>query len=107
MWVDNPFSLRNDQHLHVRNFPYHVKYIEKWTDNKNCQKYIALCRRKNTLPVDPECQRERKVFEKLMFFLLHDLFQEMDREFRKWMRWFGKTYKPYKVGSTVEKCQCQ
>ena len=70
LWVDNPFSLRNDQHLHVRNFPYHVKYIEKWTDNKNCQKYIALCRRKNTLPIDPECQREQKVFEKLMFFFV-------------------------------------
>lgn len=27
----------------------------------------------------------------------------MDKEFRKWMRWFGKTHKPYKVGKLALK----
>lgn len=36
--------------------------------------------------------------------LLYDCFlKDMDREFRKWMRWFGKTHKPYKVSNS---CCC-
>ena len=32
---------------------------------------------------------------KKFFFVC--IFKDMDREFRKLMRWFGKTHKPYKV----------
>ena len=34
------------------------------------------------------------LFKKVFFVCI---FKDMDREFRKLMRWFGKTHKPYKV----------